>query len=100
MFIVTVRIQVKPDAVDDFIAATLENAKNTRREPGNLRFDVLRANDDPAKFFFYEVYRAEADHKSHQTTAHYLAWRERVAPHMAVPRVGEKFTNLFPDPWD
>ena len=43
MQIVAVTIFVKPENVADFIAATLDNARNTRKEPGNLRFDVSRA---------------------------------------------------------
>ena len=41
MFVVVVSIQVKPDRVDDFRESILENARNTRLEPGNARFDSL-----------------------------------------------------------
>jgi autoinducer 2-degrading protein len=99
MYVVCVRVQVVPERVEDFIETTLANATETRKEPGNARFDVLRMNDDPSRFFLYEVYRDEEGFKSHQQTAHYLGWKERVAPMMAVPRVGERHTSLFPDPW-
>ena len=45
MYIVVVTALVKPESVQSFIAATLDNARNTRKEPGNLRFDVVRAED-------------------------------------------------------
>jgi autoinducer 2-degrading protein len=99
VFVVTVKIQVKPEGVADFLEAMLDNARNTRLEPGNLRFDVLRSNEDPTKFFLYEVYKTADDHKSHGTTAHYLRWRDRVNPLMAVPRVGERYTEVFPTPY-
>lgn len=99
MHVLWVKIQVKPEGVADFIEATLDNAKNTRREPGNVRFDVLRSQEDPTRFFLYEVYKAESDHKSHQGTEHYLRWRERVNPLMAVNRSADKATPLFPEPW-
>jgi autoinducer 2-degrading protein len=99
MFVVCVRIQVLPEKVDAFIAATLDNARGTRQEPQNLRFDVLRRIDDPRCFSLYEVYVDEAGFKAHQQTAHYLKWKETVADMMAAPRIGEKHTNLFPDPW-
>jgi autoinducer 2-degrading protein len=99
MYVVVVRVQVVPDQVDEFVEATRENARNTRNEPGNVRFDVLRANDDPNRFLLYEVYHSEQDFQAHQRTPHYLAWKERVAPMMAAPRVGEKHTSLFPEPW-
>jgi len=100
MYVVCVTVRVIPERVDEFLAATLENGAGTRGEPGNVRFDVLRHNDDPARFFLYEVYRGEEDFQAHQRTPHYLAWKERVAPMMAAPRVGEKYTSAFPDPWD
>jgi quinol monooxygenase YgiN len=100
MYVVCVRIQVVAERVDEFVAATLENARSTRAEPGNARFDVLRSNDDPARFVLYEVYRTELDFQAHQRTEHYLTWKARVAEMMAVPRVGEKYTSLFPEPWN
>jgi autoinducer 2-degrading protein len=96
-FVVCVTIRVVPDKVDAFIAATRANAEGTRREPKNLRFDVLRASDDPTRFFLYEVYSEEEGFAEHQRTAHYLAWREAVAAHMAEPRVGVKHSVVFPD---
>jgi len=42
MHVVCVHVHVKPENRDDFINASLENARNTIREPGNLRFDVIR----------------------------------------------------------
>jgi len=101
MYVVAVTIHVKPDVVDRFVDATLDNARNTRNEPGNLRFDVLRAEDDPTRFLLYEVYRTKEGFASHQKTAHYLRWRDTVTDWMAEPRKGVKHTNLFPadDQW-
>jgi len=99
MYVVCVNVHVVNERVDEFIEATLENARGARSEPGNLRFDLLRSNDDPARFFLYEVYHDEAAFKAHQQTPHYLRWKETVAPMMASPRVGQKYTNLFPEPW-
>ena len=100
MFVVCVRVQVVPGREDEFVEASRGNAQGARSEPGNLRFDVLRSNDDPSRFFLYEVYRDEQAFKDHQQTAHYVAWKERVAPMMAVPRVGDKHTSVLPDPWE
>lgn len=99
MYVVCVRIQVVAGGADELIAATLENARATRAEPGNARFDVLRAIDDPSRFTLYEVYASDADFQAHQRTDHYIRWKERVAALMAAPRVGEKHLSLFPEPW-
>ena len=99
MYAVCVQIQVLPEHVDAFIVATLANARATRTEPDNRRFDVLRRNDDGARFFLYEIYLDEAAFRAHQQTSHYATWRDAVAPMMAVPRVGDKYTPLAPEPW-
>ena len=99
MFVVCVTIRVVPDHAEAFAAATRANAEGTRREPNNVRFDVLRSIEDPTRFFLYEVYVDEDAFRDHQRTAHYLAWRDAVAPFMAEPRAGVKYVSLFPEPW-
>ena len=99
MYVVVVNVSVKPEAVDAFIAASAENHRDTRKEPDNLRFDVLRRNDDPNRFVLYEVYSSEGAFAAHQQTPHYLRWKEAVAPMMADPRAAQKCTSLFPEPF-
>jgi len=95
MYVVAVTIWVKPESVSAFIEATLENARNTRREGGNIRFDVLQAEGEPTRFLLYEAYRAKDDFAGHQQTAHYLNWKRAVADFMAQPRQGVKHQSLF-----
>jgi (4S)-4-hydroxy-5-phosphonooxypentane-2,3-dione isomerase len=102
MYVVCVTVHVTPEHVQPFIQATLENARQSRlSEPGNVRFDVLQAESDPARFFLYEVYREKDDFARHQQTPHYLKWKETVAPWMAVPRQGVRHVSLVPgdDGW-
>jgi (4S)-4-hydroxy-5-phosphonooxypentane-2,3-dione isomerase len=96
MHVAIVYVHVKPEARDDFMRASLENARQTVQEPGALRFDVLQQADDPNRFVLYEVYRDEAGAKAHKETAHYARWRETVEPWMAEPRRGVKYNSLFP----
>ena len=95
MYIVSVTVHVKPEAIDRFIEAALDNARNTRTEPGNIRFDVAQAVDDPARFLLYEVYHSPEDFARHQQTAHYLRWKQAVAEWMAQPREGIKHQGVF-----
>ena len=92
MLALHVQIQVKPDALDAFKAATLANAAATRQEPGVVRFEVGQQTDDPTKFMLYEVYRSPAAHAAHRETPHYAAWRTAVEGLMAVPRVGTRYS--------
>lgn len=95
MYVVSVTVVVKPECVQPFIAATLDNARNTRTEPGNLRFDVLQAEEDSARFLLYEAYKTKGDFALHQHTPHYLRWKETVADWMAQPRQGVRHHSLF-----
>lgn len=101
MYVVVVSIHAKEGRAEAFAEASLANARATRGESGNLRFDVLRRVDDPQRFTFYEAYRSAEDFAAHQKTPHYFAWREAVADWMAEPRVGTKHESLFPagDGW-
>jgi autoinducer 2-degrading protein len=96
MHVTLVEVHVKPEHVDDFIAATKRNHDASIREPGNRRFDVLQALDDPTRFILYEAYASEAEAAAHKSTAHYLSWRETVAEWMAEPRRGISWRGLFP----
>ena len=75
MHVTLVHVRVKPAAIDAFIAATRANHEASIQEPGNQRFDVLQAPDDPVRFILYEAYASAEDAAAHKATAHYLAWR-------------------------
>jgi autoinducer 2-degrading protein len=96
MLIVHVHITVKPDGIEAFKDATIENARNSRKEPGIARFDLIQQHDDPTRFVLVEVYRSVAATAAHKETAHYAAWRERAEPLMAAPRTRVQYTNVSP----
>ncbi|MHC4239185.1 MAG: putative quinol monooxygenase [Planctomycetota bacterium] len=87
----------KPDKVEAFRSATLDNARNSVQEPGIARFDVIQQRDDPTRFLLVEVYRAEDGPAQHKETVHYQKWRDDVADMMAEPRASVKYFNVFPD---
>ena len=96
MYVVCVTVKVKPEFVEQFKEAIRLNHEGTRQEPGNLRFDVLQGEDDPARFFLYEVYKQKEDFAAHQQTEHFFKWRSTVTDMMAEPRVGVRYFNTFP----
>lgn len=97
MNIVHVHVHVKPEFVEVFKQATLENASNSVQEEGIARFDVLQQNDDPTRFILVEVYKTAEAPAAHKETAHYAKWRDMVAEMMAEPRQGIKFNNIYPE---
>jgi autoinducer 2-degrading protein len=96
MLIVHVHVSVRPEFVETFKEATLENARQSVKESGIARFDVIQQSDDPSRFVLVEVYRTSEASSRHKETMHYQVWREKVAPMMAEPRTSVRYTNLFP----
>ena len=96
MLIVHVHIHVKPESVEAFRKATEENARCSVLETGMARFDVVQQLDDPTRFVLLESYRTPDASAQHKETAHYLKWRDTVAPMMAAPRTNVKYANIYP----
>jgi (4S)-4-hydroxy-5-phosphonooxypentane-2,3-dione isomerase len=96
MLVVFVYVHVKPEFVDAFRAASIDNATHSIREPGIARFDVIQQADDPTRFVLVEVYRTQEATAAHKATEHYAAWRDTVADMMAEPRSSTKYENVFP----
>lgn len=93
MLVVIISAHVKPEYIEAFKIATLDNANNSIKEPGVARFDVYQQTDDPTRFTLVEIYRTETDPARHRETAHYNRWRSAVEMMMAEPRT--RITNHF-----
>jgi (4S)-4-hydroxy-5-phosphonooxypentane-2,3-dione isomerase len=97
MNIVLVHVHVKPESIEDFKRISLENARNSVKEAGVARFDVIQQADDSTRFVLVEVYRDNEAVAKHKETPHYLAWRDQAIDMMAEPRYSIKYQNVFPD---
>ncbi len=96
MHIVHVHVHVKPEYIEAFKQATLENAQHSVLEPGVARFDVVQSADDPTRFVLIEHYKSPDDQLKHRETARYLKWRDTVAEMMAEPRQAIKYVAIHP----
>lgn len=97
MLVVHVHVHVKPEYVERFREATVENARSSLQESGVARFDVIQQSDDPTRFVLVEVYRTPEAANAHKETTHYQVWRDTVAEMMAEPRASVKYANIFPE---
>lgn len=96
MVVTCVHVVVKPEHIEDFIAATQQNHTHSIQEPENRRFDILQDPHQPTQFLLYEAYETAAGAAAHKQTAHYLTWRDTVADWMAEPRKGIPYTVIAP----
>lgn len=96
MLVIHVHVHVKPDFIEAFRVASMENARQSVHEPGIARFDVIQQADDRSRFVLVEVYRTPEAPALHKATAHYAVWRDTVAAMMAEPRSSTKYLTVFP----
>jgi len=96
MHIVHIQVRVKPELVEAFQQATIENGRKSVQEPGIARFDLIQQADDPTRFALVEVYRTAEAPAQHKETAHYKIWRDKVESMMAEPRTRVIYSNVFP----
>ena len=96
MLIVHVQVHVKPEHIEAFKLATIENASHSVKEPGIARFDVVQQADDPTRFVLVEAYREAEATTCHKATAHYRIWAEKVADMLAEPRSRVVYGNIYP----
>jgi (4S)-4-hydroxy-5-phosphonooxypentane-2,3-dione isomerase len=97
MRILHVFLHVKPEYVEAFKAATIENARNSIQEAGITRFDVIQQADDPTHFVLVEAYHSNDARTQHRETAHFLTWRDTVADMLVTPLSRTEYVNIFPD---
>lgn len=96
MIVVLVHIHVKPESVEAFRTATIENARNSVQEPGIAQFAFLETADNPNHFVLLEAYRSPEAQAAHKETKHYQVWRDTVAGMMAEARAGVRYEAVFP----
>ena len=96
MLILHVNIHVKPEFLEAFRAATIENARHSAQEPGIARFDFLEHHDDPHRFTLWEVYRTEDAVAQHKLTPHYAKWTETVTDMLVESRTRVWYKSVFP----
>ena len=75
--VLIVTVDILPDRIADFLTAIEADATASRTlEPGCLRFDVLKDQADPNRFYFYEAYADQAAFEFHKTTPHFKLWAD------------------------
>ena len=96
MITTIVYVRVIEENIDKFIEATIKNHEASVKENGNMRFDFLQDEINPAKFVLYEAYESKELAIKHKETEHYLTWRKAVEPWMAEKRLGKPYIAIRP----
>jgi len=97
MYIFQVHHYIRPDQIEAYKAATLENARNTILEPGVIRFDVFQDSTDLTHFSLFEVYQDLAARDAHLETEYFLKWKDVYLATQERKGNGDEFNALFPE---
>ena len=96
MLALWVKVRVKPEQRERFLKAIEADALGSERdEPGCMRFNVLRDQQDQNVYYFYEVYRDEAALQAHRAAPHYAIW-QAAADTLDGPVQAVRCDTVFP----
>lgn len=97
MHITLVHLHIQEAHLNEFMEEVRRNHQASVKEPGNLRFDVLRSAEDPTRFLLYEAYTSAEAAAAHRQTPHFQRWQERVPAWFASERRADRYQGLLPE---
>src|SRR6201985_594001 len=100
MLALWVKVRIKPAERERFLKAIEVDALGSEGdEPGCLRFNVLRDQQDQNVYYFFEVYRDQAALQAPRAAPHYAVWRA-AADTLDGPTEAIRCTSVFPSAAD
>ena len=90
---------IKPELVEAYKDAILENVRETVKEPGIIRFEVFQDSEDPTHFSLLEIYRDQVARETHLETPHFLKFKDAYLGGEMGAKKGQgiQFEMLFPE---
>src|SRR6266851_1585318 len=82
---VVATLTVKPETRAEFIAAATACINETRKEPGNIAYDLHESVTDPAKMVFVEQWENAEALVPHRSAAHMKAFGRVAVNCMTAP---------------
>jgi len=70
-FTIVASVVVKPEYKEDVLKAIKTVVDATRKEPGNIFYDVFEDVNNPLKFVFIETWKSQAAIDTHNKTTHF-----------------------------
>ena len=84
--VVTAFWEARPEEVGALVGIIGKFLPKAQREPGVLAFQIHQSLTEPAKFFFYEVFKDEAAFAEHQQSEHF----KTLIVGQAVPKLARR----------
>ena len=96
MYVVTVRFEIKPGAMERFMPLMQENARaSVADEVGCIQFDICRDPENANAVFLYEKYTSRAAFELHMQTPHFHAFNT-AAGDMIADKTIATYAEVWP----
>jgi autoinducer 2-degrading protein len=76
--VINARINIKPEAIDQFISLAKTMVENSNSEKGCLIYKLYQEVGNPQSFIFYEVYENQDAVDNHNSSGHFKIFIEQV----------------------
>lgn len=73
------------ESAEKFLSLMEGMVRDTRNEPGCLRYDLFAAGGDGTGYHLFEIYADSEALEAHRAAAHYKAYRSAVPDLLAEP---------------
>jgi quinol monooxygenase YgiN len=93
LYVVTY-IDVFPNFAADTSKALLQFAADSRKDPGSVRFEVMRDVERTNHFTVVEVWASRQAYEAHLGLAHTKQFREKIQPGLGSPFDERLYYNL------
>jgi quinol monooxygenase YgiN len=74
-------MKVLPGTENQFLKAAENVIKESRRESGNIRYQLHQSVTNPQQFVFYELFSSDADLQYHRKARHTVAFLKQTKPY-------------------
>jgi len=93
LYVVT-HVDFVPPNVADMAKEMAQFGVDSRKDAGNVRFEVLRSVERMNHFEFVEVWRTRQDFEAHLAQEHTRRFREKIQPNLGSP-FDERLYNVL-----
>ncbi|MEI6885499.1 MAG: putative quinol monooxygenase [Bacteroidota bacterium] len=76
---INARINVKPEAIEQFISLAKTMVENSNTEQGCLCYKLYQEVGNPQSFIFYEVYENQDAVDFHNSSGHFKTFIEQIS---------------------
>ncbi|MFB5650032.1 putative quinol monooxygenase [Leptospira wolffii] len=100
MIVTVSSYKILSEKIHEFLEISSELSRESLKEKGVLRFDLLQNDGDDGRFLIIEAYESESIRKAHLDTPHFVNWRRTVPEMFSQGTTTVHYKPVSPKPED